>query len=148
MSNETNLLSQSVCNTWANVDTPVDTVLIITAVVSKTILEATVNKCRELTSLVEGVTDVRIDREAVIAIGMSIAIFAELVIIMREVQGNSNIKLVIEFVTNLRSECEFVFLVSSGSIITFSFNVVTEFTTYPNLSVSCERRYCNECSQK
>lgn len=70
------------------------------------------------------------------------------VLSVQETNFNGNINLVIELVTNFRKNREIVSLAYFNLVISCSLVVITKFTTYPKLSVCCERHYCNECSQK
>lgn len=148
---EAHLVSEVVRDTWLEAESPLVGIVINMAVVNHCVRETTVNEESEVTSLSELVTNVRIDSESV-AVEISIIaqnfveVLASLIIIaisicVRNTNSQSDVKLVVEGVTNLRKEIES----SSSTILCTIFRslscVETYFTADPDLCICCER--CN-----
>ena len=147
MSNKANLLAECVRDTWLDSNLPCVSAVCVAANVTMYIRETTVSEEREVTSLCESVTEVWVQHECVCIVISNRHFNASQVVTvlaMRITNLHGYVKLVIEFVTNLRKKIEVVRLANLNLVYSSSLMAVTNFTTNPNLCVCCKRCYCYE----
>ena len=145
MSNEANLVTEGISDTGLNGNFP-NIYALLATLVQETIGETAINEELEVASLDKAVANIWINLESVTILKYIIIVKQLVVLSVCIANKYSNVNLVVNLVANLRSYYKLVALYRGSKSSGLSC-VETNFTTYPELGVCCERCNCNECSK-
>mgnify|MGYP006055624609 CR=1 FL=1 len=137
--NKANLLADSVRDTGLDSNLPCVNAVLIATNMTVHVRETAIGKEREVTSLCESVTNIRVQDECVSIVVVARNVETHHVATVLTVSVTNlycYVKFVIEFVTNFRKKIEVVGLANLNFVDSSSLMAVTNFTTYPNLCVS------------